>query len=182
MTTGTIPDNFPVKDFASVTYSSPTGKPKVLVSGGYSATDNINPLKNRWSTEDGSTWVDFSRENNSLDTLAVGASIISYDNKLFVFGKSTVKGTSFYKVSVDEGLSWQNTDTSRNKLPKIYEPRSYQSVVVFKPLELKGVQPVSMKEQILESNRIFIIGGINGSTVYSDIWTSKLNRKNFLRQ
>ena len=182
VTAGTIPDNFPVKDFAAVSYSSSTGKPKVLVSGGYSATDNVNALKNNWSSEDGVYWVDFSTENQSLDTLAVGGSIISYDNKLFAFGTRRNNGNNYYKVSIDDGLSWQRPDTLRNKLPLDLPLRNYQSVVVFKPSPLKGIQTADKKDQILKSNRIFIIGGISGTTSHSDVWTGKLNRKNFLRQ
>jgi len=182
LTAGNIPDNFPVKDFASVSYSSSTGKAKVLVSGGYSATDNVNALKNNWSSEDGVYWVDFSNENHTLDTLAVGASIISYDNKLFAFGTRRDRVGNYYRISKDEGLSWQIPDTLRNKLPLDLTLRNYQSVVVFKPSALKGVQTPDKKQQILLSNRIFIIGGFTGTTSYSDVWTGKLNRKNFLRQ
>ena len=181
VTAGTIPDNFPVKDFAAVSYSSSTGKAKVLVSGGYSAIDNVNVLKNNWSSENGVYWVDFSTENHTLDTLAVGGSIISYDNKLFAFGIRRDTVSNYFRVSKDEGLSWQIPDTL-NRLPSDLKLRNYQSVVVFKPSSLKGVQTADKKDQILKSNRIFIIGGILGTTSYSDVWTGKLNRKNFLRQ
>jgi hypothetical protein len=179
ITTGTIPANFPVRDFASVSYSSSTGKPKVLVLGGYSPTGV--PLKNNWSSEDGVYWVDFSTESHTLDTLAIGASVIAYDSKLFVFGLRTDNGASHYKVSLDEGLSWQKPDTAHNLLPVNYIPRSYQSAVVFMPLAVKDVA-TSTREQILKSNRIFIIGGKSETTSFSDVWTVKLNRKNFLRQ
>ena len=182
VTAGTIPENFPVKNFAAVSYSSSTGKAKVLVSGGYSATDNVNSLKTNWSSEDGVYWVDFNTENHSLDTLAVGGSVISYDNKLFAFGTRRINGGNYFKVSVDDGLSWQRPDTLRNRLPLDLPLRNYQSVVVFKPSGLKGVQTADKKDQILKSNRIFIIGGILGTTSHSDVWTGKLNRKNFLRQ
>jgi hypothetical protein len=181
ITTGNIPNNFPVKDFASVSYSSATGKSKVLVLGGYSVTGSI--LKNNWSSEDGVYWVDFSTENHTLDTLSVGASVISYDNKLLVLGvRNDGTGTSYYRISKDEGLSWQIPDTLRNVLPSGFTPRSYQSAVVFKPLVLKGVQSPSLKDQIFNSNNIFIIGGKTGSSTLTDVWTAKLNRKNFLRQ
>jgi len=184
VTAGTIPDNFPVRDFASTTYSSSTGKSKVIVFGGYSSTDNINPLKNRWSSEDGVYWIDFSTENHTLDTLAIGASVIPYDGKLLVFGLRTDNSKSFYKVSKDEGLSWQIPDTLRNVLPSDYlaTPRNYQSAVVFKPKTYAVLNSADLKNEIELSNRIFIIGGKKGSTNYSDIYTGKLNRKNFLRQ
>jgi hypothetical protein len=185
ITTGTIPVNFPVSDFASVTYQSSTGKPKVLVSGGYSSTGER--LKNSWGSEDGVYWVDFSNgsyslNSHTLDTLAVGASIIAYDSKLFVFGMRTDNGGNLYKVSIDEGLSWQNPDTTHNFFPANYIPRSYQSAVVFMPSNLKGAQTIDKKAQILQSNRIFIVGGKAWETSFSDVWTGKLNRKSFLRQ
>jgi len=182
MTTGTIPDNFPVSDFASVTYNSATGQPKVLVLGGYSSTGNT--LKNNWSSEDGVYWVDFSTENHTLDTLAIGASVIAYDNKLFVFGMRNDNGYNHYKVSLDEGLSWQIPDTLRNKLPSDYlaKPRSYQSAVVFNPKTYDKVNSSVLQSEILNSNRIFIVGGKYGLNNYSDIYTGKLNRLNFLRQ
>jgi len=181
MTTGNIPNNFPVRDFASVSYSSATGKSKVLVLGGYSVSNVV--LKNNWSSEDGVYWVDFSTENHTLDTLSVGASVISYDSKLLVLGsRNDGTGKSYYRISKDEGLSWQVPDTLRNVLPTGFTTRSYQSAVVFKPLILKGVQSPALKNQILQSNRIFIIGGTTGTSTLTDVWTVKLNRKNFLRQ
>ena len=179
ITSGTIPANFPVRDFASVSFNSSTGLPKVLVLGGYSATGV--PLKNNWSSEDGVYWIDFSTESHTLDTLAVGASVIAYDSKLFVFGLRKDNGASHYKVSLDEGLSWQTPDTARNILPANYIPRSYQSAVVFMPLAVKDVA-TSTRDQILKSNRIFIVGGKSEISSFSDVWTGKLNRKNFLRQ
>lgn len=175
---GTIPTNFPISDFTSTSFSTITGKAKTLVLGGYSA--NGSQLKNNWSTEDGTYWVDFSTENHTMDTLAIGASVIRYDNKLFVFGTYNISNKSFYKVSVDEGLSWKIPDTKLNYLPLM--PRNYQSVVVFKPKTYDKVNSSGLQDEIIKSNRIFIIGGQLGSTVYSDVWTGKLNRKNFLRQ
>jgi hypothetical protein len=179
---GAIPANFPVRDFASVSFASPTGKARVLVLGGYSADGK--PLNNRWSTEsteDNAYWIDFSTENHTLDTLAVGSSVISYDSKLFVFGSRTDNGKNYYKVSKDEGLSWQMPDTA-NVIPANFVPRSYQSAIVFKPKTYDKINSVVLKDEILKSNRIFIVGGKMGSVNFSDVWTGKLNRKNFLRQ
>jgi len=174
-----VPANFPISDFASVTFNAPTGKARALVLQGSLITGATHSI---WSTEDGSYWLNFGNENHTLDTLSTGPSIISYDSKLFVFGTRNDNISTFYKVSTDEGLSWKKLDPKKNILPAEYSPRTYQSVVVFKPLALKGIQPDGLKQQILQSNRIFIIGGKSGSTSYSDVWTGKLNRKNFLRQ
>lgn len=186
-TTRTVPDNFPVKDFASTTYNSTTGKSKVIVLGGHSATGSR--LINSWSSEDGVYWVDFSNastvlNNKTLDTLATGASVIPYDGKLLIFGSRTDNGGSFYKVSKDDGLTWQYPDTLRNVLSSDYlaVPRSYQSVVVFKPKTYATENSAGLKGEIELSNRIFIVGGNLGSTNYSDVYTGKLNRLSFLRQ
>lgn len=172
-----IPANFPVYGGASISFLSRTGKSKVLVVGGISKEGNA--LKSSWSSEDGIYWVDFSRENKSLDTLATGASIISYDKKMFVFGLRTDNLAPHFKQSVDEGFSWQTPIVAENVLPTNFTSRSHQSVVVYKP---RAYNKLDSKEQILESNRIFLIGGQASSTVFSDVWTGKLNRKNFLRQ
>lgn len=179
---GAIPDNFPVSDFAAVSFTQPTGKEKALVVNGLSAGGKL--LNNRWSTENGVYWADFSIENHSLDTLAVGASVIAYDNKLLAFGQRTDNGKVYYKVSKDDGLSWINPDSARNVLPEALKlsPRTYSSVVVFKPTIYPKINQASMKAEIEKSNRIFIVGGESGSTVYSDVWMGKLNRKSFLRQ
>jgi hypothetical protein len=159
-----VPDNFPASDFAAVTFSSVTGKAKGLILGGYSVTGS--PLRNNWSTEDGAYWIDFSTENNSLSPLMDGA-VIRYDNKLLLFGQvddSDISQKTYYKVSVDEGLSWKTPDTLRNIIPSTFPPRANLSVVVDK------------------NNRIFIIGGKSYSTIYSDVWTGMLNRKKFILQ
>ena len=176
---GEIPANFPVTDFASLSFASKTGKQKVIVLGGYSSVDKV--IKNSWSSEDGVYWIDFSEQNKSLDTLAVGASIITYDKKLFVFGLRTDRAKIHFKQSIDDGLSWKMPDTTYNHLPKDFALRTYQSVVVLKP---RAYDKYDLKATIEGSNRIFIIGGKKATTneTLSDVWTGKLNSKNFLLQ
>ena len=163
---GVIPSDFPVSDFASVSFTSRSGKTKAIVVGGKSSTGAT--LKTNWSTEDGTYWLDFSADqNHSLDTLALGASVISYDKKLLLYGTENNIGSSLknhFKQSIDEGLTWQTPDSASNVLPVNYPARTYQSVVVD------------------QSNRIYIVGGKSGSTVLSDVWTGKLNRKSFIIQ
>jgi hypothetical protein len=192
---GEIPANFPVRDFTSVTFSSRTGKPKVLLIGGYPLSSELL-LKNRWSSEDGVYWVDFSISNHSLDTLAAGASVISYGDKLLLFGVRSDSAiyTSHFRQSIDEGLSWQRPDTLYNRLRQRiikvsstkndttyinYQPRNYQSVVVLKS---RTYNSADTKQQNLESNRIFMVGGKTQTGVLYDVWTGKLNSKSFLLQ
>jgi len=182
---GEIPANFPVKDFSAIKLTTITSKDKVLVIGGISGNDKL--LTNRWSTEDGINWFDFSIENNSLDLLQAGSSVILYDKKLLLFGATINADTlvNFYRESKDEGLTWQIPNTLYNQIAigkefvvntsrkdtvtysNYYKPHMYQSVVVD------------------ANNRIFIIGGKTSKTstsFVSDVWTGKLNRKGFLRQ
>jgi len=189
-TSKVIPNNFPVNNFTALSFNSRLGKPKAIVVAAKSA--NGDALKS-WSTEDGKYWVDFGKENKTLDTLAVGFSIIPYDDKLFVFGKRTDKLAYHFKISKDEGLSWQLPDTLYNRLRQNiisstndtthinYETRNFQSVVLLNPRNYTGINQAQL-DDILKSNRIFMIGGKSGSTTFSDVWTGKLNRKNFLRQ
>jgi hypothetical protein len=141
-------------------------------------------LHNSWSSQDGVYWIDFSTENHTLDTLSVGASVVFYDNKLLVFGLRTDNGKSFCKVSKDEGLSWMLPDVHRNILPSAYlsNPRSYQSAVVLRPKTYDKINSADLLNEMELSNHIFVIGGKLGSTTYSDVYTAKLNRLNFLRQ
>ena len=196
MTIDTIPANFPVKNFASVSFYTVTKKSKVVVLGGISS--NGNPLMNCWSSEGYSYnnqvyWVDFRTQNRSLDSLAANPSIISYDKKLLLFGKNSFNNRVFYRESIDEGLSWQapnillngtmgisiktNKDTVTHT--NFYEPHDKITALVLKTQDYTGNNSSSLKDEISKSNRIFIIGE-KGSTV--DVWTCKLNRKSFLRQ
>ncbi|MEI8086058.1 MAG: DUF6242 domain-containing protein [Paludibacter sp.] len=165
-TSDVIPNNFPTSDFSALSFSARTGKPKAIVIGG----KNSNGKMGSWSTENGTYWVPFGDENHTLDTLAVGSSIIAYDNKLLLFGIKT-NGTTHLKESIDEGLSWKMPNKKYNYI-KDYQARSYQSALIFKPND---------DDKSYGANRIFLIGGQDETTVFSDVWTGKLNRKNFLR-
>ena len=162
-----LPVGFPLTDFAALSFTSRVGgKPKVIVIGGKDANGTI--LNTNWNTENGTYWVNFNENashSKSLDTLALGASLISYDSKLFVFGtKKDNVAVPQYKVSLDEGLTWKAPDTLYNRLPKTYTQRNYSSVVVD------------------NSNRIYIVGGKANAAILTDVWTGKLNSLSFIRQ
>ena len=162
-----LPAGFPLTDFAAVSFTSRVGgKPKAIVIGGKDGNGAI--LNTNWNTENGTYWVNFNENashSKSLDTLALGASLISYDSKLFVFGtKKDNVAVPQYKVSLDEGLTWKAPDTLYNRLPKTYTQRNYSSVVVD------------------NSNRIYIVGGKANAAILTDVWTGKLNSLSFIRQ
>lgn len=171
----TIPDEFPVSSFAALSFKSRTNKPRAVILGGFSSKGEL--LRDIWSVEKNvynvNKWVNFSLENTSLVSLA-GASIIHYDDKLLLFGGMDIDDEIIktpYMQSIDEGLSWQKTDTTYNTirdttLQLIYEPRSYQSVI--------------HRE---DTHQIFLIGGRNRTSgVFSDVWVGKLNRLSFILQ
>jgi hypothetical protein len=169
----TLPANFPVGDYAALSFASRTKKPKAIVLGGYASNGTL--LRNAWSVErnvyNEYKWVDFSIENTSLVSLA-GASLVNYDDKLLLFGGMNANdevNDPFYIESIDEGLSWRAVDTTYNVIydeeyDASYAPRSYQSVVY---------EPVSKS--------LFLFGG-RTSQVYTDVWRGKLNRLSFKRQ
>lgn len=174
---GQIPVNFPIRDFSSVSFTTRTKLPKVLIAGGYNTNGEL--LQNVWTTENGNYWLDFSTDNASHGYIA-GSSIILYDNQLFLYGGVDKVGKVIqkpYLMSKDDGLSWAVPDSINNRLRQMnisptkdttyinYLPRAYQSVIT-------------------KNNIIYLIGGVNPleSASYSDVWIGKLNRLNFLRQ
>lgn len=165
-----IPDNFPVGDYASLSFKSRTGKPKAIVIGGYSKDGLL--LRKVWSVEKNVynqyNWVDFSIENTTLQSLA-GASLVHYDNKLLLFGGADMLKGAYYRESIDEGLSWRNADTTYNVIydgnaQQYYAPRNFQSVIH------------------AESTKSLYLFGGKTTKVYSDVWRGRLNRLSFIRQ
>ena len=180
-----IPANFPVGDFAALSFNSKSKKPKAIVLGGYSADGQL--LNNVWSTENGSHWVDFTVENVTLDSMS-GATILPYDEKLLLFGGMNELGKivkTNYMESIDEGLSWSVPDTTYNQIREAivngsnttylnYEPRSYQSAL---NIVVNNVQKKN------SDNFIYLIGGRDEKgIVYKDVWVGKLNKLSFLRK
>jgi len=114
-----------------------------------------------------------------LDSLDLGASIINYDNKLYLIGavkNSKIRDNHFYYFSINEGLTWQKPNKNTNQISELeirdivnsidqdttiiatYGVRKHQSIIVNK------------------NNRIFIIGGKGKDSFYDDVWTGKLNK------
>lgn len=183
---GELPTDFPVRGFASISMTTRTGKPKVLVLGGYNASDVY--VKSNWSSEDGLYWVNFSSDESvgrhSLDSLAPGASILSYDNKLLLFGAvgtSELMGGDYYRQSIDEGLSWQVPDTTYNRIrfgttSKV--PGTERDTVIYTNAPIRSFQSTVIDN----SHNIYIVGGKKNTTLLPEIWKGKLNRLGFLRQ
>ena len=167
-----VPSNFPIVDYASLSFNSRTGKPKAIVMGGRSSAGTL--LSKVWSVEKNIfneyKWIDFTANKTDMEPFS-GASVIPYDNKLLMFGSmdnsDNIIGNGRME-SIDEGLTWGATDSVFNIIQDtaqhiLYEPRAYQSVILD------------------ETNHfIYLIGGRNKDVqVFSDVWVGKLNRMYF---
>ncbi|MDD2994682.1 MAG: hypothetical protein EOM47_02190 [Bacteroidia bacterium] len=169
-----VPTGFPVKGFAAHSFFSRTKVAKAIVVGGYTEDESI--MRNIWSTENGSYWIDFSTEKTNLEHLA-GATIVSYDDKLLMIGRMNDDGLvpeSWFLESKDEGLSWKNTDTTYTQIRElVYSPSD---------TSYRYMEPRYFTSAIVRDKRIIVIGGRNQAGYFTDVWTGRLNRLNFLRQ
>lgn len=59
-------------------------------------------------------------------------------------------------ISEDEGLNWVKADTSKNQLPEVYQARQKQTAIV-------------------RDNNIYLFGGQDRTTTYSDAYKGRLN-------
>ena len=198
---GEIPNysTFPIKDFSVSNFTTKVGTPKVVIIGGVNSTNQA--LSRSWSTEIGSTWVNMSRENKTLDTLALGAAIVYYDRSLLLMGKKSINDSIHYKRSFDEGFSWFRPDsTNRVRVTDvhIYRPDStnkvrfgdrftptvFPTMAVLHPIaKPDSINDASRLIEIERSNKLFIIGGKDAQGKFSkEVWKGKKNKLNFLRQ
>lgn len=166
-----IDETFPLNDFASLTFNSPTNKRKALVVGG---TRGGEVLRNVWSTENGSYWVDFSLQNKSLSPI-FGSSMLYYSDRILMFGginsDATVRSQNILE-SIDEGFTWRTPDTTFNQIREIkdgefmhYAPRFGQSALLLN-----------------DDKEILIIGGYDNQNTYSDVWKGYVNKINFVEK
>lgn len=159
--TSEVPATFPLADYAALAFTARTGKPKAIVMGGISADGTIRDT--RWTTENGTEWIDLSMDKLPFGSLA-GASLIHYDDKLLLFGgvdaDNQVMAVQIWQ-SVDEGMHWTQPNPEYNSFPEAYKARTGQTVCVDK------------------NKFIYIIGGRTRTEVLSDVWRGKLNRMDF---
>jgi hypothetical protein len=59
-------------------------------------------------------------------------------------------------ISEDEGLNWLAADTAKNQLPEVYQARQKQTAIV-------------------RDNDIYLFGGQDAHTTYSDVYKGRLN-------
>lgn len=160
LTDGILPADFPVSDFAALSFNSSSERPRAMIVGGRSIDGTA--VNTRWNLEyelsAGYRIVDFSIEQPSFNSLT-GMSIIQYNNKLMMFGgiDNDMNLRSDLLYSDDEGMNWYVPDTTNNQLPDTYISRQKQTVVVD------------------DDQNIYIIGGQTNTHTFSDVYRGYLN-------
>ena len=163
--TGLQPDGlFPVSDFATVTFYSASQRDRAMIIGGFA--ENGMSLNTRWNLEysphtpenNGYRLQEFSIDRPSFKSLT-GISVISYNGQLLLFGGVDNKMTYYGRdilISDDEGLNWYAADTAKNQLPEVYQARQKQTAIV-------------------RNNDIYLFGGQDAQTTFSDVYKGRLN-------
>ena len=155
---------FPISDFGTVTFRSASLRERAMIIGGFA--ENGKSLNTRWNLE----YSGHTPENNgyrlqefSIDrpyfTSLTGISVISYNNQLLLFGGVDEKMSYFGReimISNNEGLTWDQADTTKNRLPEVYQARQKQSAIV-------------------RGSYIYLFGGQDAKITYSDVYRGKLN-------
>ena len=157
---GVLPANFPISDFAALSFGSSSERPRAMIVGGRNMAGEV--VNTRWNLEyataDGYRLKDFSIAQPSFKSLT-GVSIVQYGNHLIMFGgtDNDLKWRSDMLYSDDEGMNWYVPDTVHNKLPNNYISRQNQSVVLD------------------NSQNLYIIGGQSQTESLSDVYRGYLN-------
>ncbi len=164
-TTGLRPtQDFPVSDFASVNFNSPSGRERAMIIGGFA--ENGKSLNTRWNLEysthitenKGYRLREFSIDQPNFSTMT-GVSVISYNDILMLFGGVDANQTYFGRdilVSKDEGITWTQADSAKNQLPEVYTARQKQTAIV-------------------RDNYIYLFGGQSAQRTFCDVYRGKLN-------
>lgn len=160
-----LPDNFPVSDYAALSFASASNRARAMIVGGYDIEGNS--LNTRWNVEylkgRGYTMTNFSIEQPGFEALT-GVNIIWYDHAFHMFGyvdSDTQLSEHTQLISYDEGLNWSIPDSTKNLLPEDYKPRQKASVIVD------------------DKHNIYIIGGQSRTETFSDVWRGRLNKTTF---
>ena len=157
-------DDFPISDFATVTFLSASWRERAMIIGGFA--ENGRSLNTRWNLEysehieqnNGYRMEEFSIDRPEFTSLT-GISVIRYNDQLLMFGGVDDKMSYFGRdilVSKNEGLTWEKSDTTKNQLPAVYQARQKQNAIV-------------------RDNYIYLFGGQDATKTYSDVYKGDLN-------
>lgn len=160
---------FPVSDFGAVTFHSASGRDRAMIIGGFA--ENGRSLETRWNLEY-TEYLDEAEGVFRLEEFSIGRpeamsvtgiSVVCYNNQLMLFGgvdnKMSYLGRDIY-ISNNEGMTWVRADTTKNRLPDTYQARQKQNAIV-------------------RDEYIYLFGGQDSKTTYSDVYRGKLNSINW---
>ena len=156
--------DFPISDFAAVQFSSSSERARAMIIGGFA--ENGRSLNSRWNFEysrhikenGGYRIEEYSIDRPTFTTLT-GVSVIWYNDQLLMFGGVDADMKYFGRdilISNDEGLNWTQADSVKNQLPEVYQARQKQTAIV-------------------RDNYIYLFGGQDNITTFSDVYRGKLN-------
>ena len=155
---------FPISDFATVCFQSASLRDRAMIIGGFA--ENGKSLNTRWNIEYSRHIAEnggYRMEEFSIDrphfTSLTGISVIAYNHQLLLFGGIDENSSYFGRdilISENEGLTWEAADTTKNRLPEVYQARQKQTAIV-------------------RDNYIYLFGGQDSHTTYSDVYKGHLN-------
>jgi len=161
---GTLPDDFPVRGFASINHSAFSKNRLTLIGG----VDKNNALLNtvhqiQW-TNSGFLCA-FNMNNSNSFAAREGATALYYNDKMILTGGKIADGTVSRLVysSIENGISWQLPKLSL-PFPASFEVSAYASVYV-------------------DANSwIWLFGGVKSSgATKNEIWRGRVNRLGFVK-
>ena len=155
---------FPISDFATLCFYSPSGRERAMIIGGFA--ENGKSLSTKWHleySEHPQPKGQYRLEEFSIDRPKVsgmtGMSVVWYNNRMLLFGGVDDQMTYFGRdilVSTNEGMTWAKADTTKNQLPEVYQARQKQTAIV-------------------RDNDIYLFGGQDQTSSYSDVYRGRLN-------
>jgi len=161
-------EDFPISDFAAVAFRSSSLRERAMIIGGFA--ENGQSLNTRWNLEYSTHPLPngtYRLEEFSIDrpafTSLTGISVVSYNDQLLMFGGVDKDMKYFGRdilISVDEGLNWTAADTTKNQLPAVYQARQKQNAII-------------------RNDNIYLFGGKDANTTYSDVYCGHLNSINW---
>jgi hypothetical protein len=162
----TIPDNFPVSGFSTISNGN-LSSGKITIVGGKSQSEQ--PLNTVWATQNGWQWINLSSEpRGNLPSGIEGGSSILYNGEIWhvcgFLGGNYIKNIYY---SQDGGLVWKTKET-KVEAPEQFILRKNAFVIT----DDKGIH-------------FYIAGGQNqtvNSVKLTDIWQVSLNAKIFEEQ
>lgn len=152
--------DFPVNDYASVTWKSATDCQYVSVMTGLRADGAYS--SSAWATEDGLKWINIAQGQKLPIANKRGAMLFYYEDKLVCYGGIGSSGTYATKlyVSKDHGKTWIGAP-SNWVIPALETGDAYGSVLVDR-----------IEDAVNNKDRFFVwrIGGMSGSQTNHSMW------------